>query len=418
MVLEFGIIKPQLLILLIYPFGILGSRLIVIYFEKTPFFYLFLFFISHFFALIPLMIINKKNKPSHKEKKEVQNQSLNNSSDNEKSGNIFLEIKEKEKEKQIHEIKAFHRFSIIRKCSFIGILYFYSYFFFYYSYLIMNTSFYGNISIATEIIYFSIINRIILGKKIYSHHLFSMILITICIFGLYILLMIEFIQNNSKWNAWSDFVFPTILNCLVYFPFCYFLIQAKLYMEKYFISAYELIVFLGIFCTLLLLILEPITFFIPCKKKVMCYQGHFAGIISGFKQCSDKIDILYSFLMAIGLFMTALGLWLTVENLSPCHFLTSDSIITFSLNILSDCYKDFFLMVNPLFYILSLITIFACLVYNEIIIINICKLSYYTSKYITNRQSLEYIENRLIIPETLEDNFSLDSNQRSNFKKA
>ena len=139
----------------------------------------------------------------------------------------------------------------------------------------------------------------------------------------------------------------------------------------------------------------------------MCYQGHFAGIISGFKQCSDKINILYSFLMAIGLFMTALGLWLT-----------SDSIITFSLNILSDCYKDFFLMVNPLFYILSLITIFACLVYNEIIIINICKLSYYTSKYITNRQSLEYIENRLIIPETLEDNFSLDSNQRSNFKKA
>ena len=416
MILEFGEIKHQLLILLIYPIGILGSRLIVLYFEKTPFFYLFIFFISHFFALIPLIIIKIKNRHTYKEKNEEQKQSLNeNISGNEKAINIFSEIKEKEK--HINKIKTHFRFSILRKCSFIGILYFYSYFFFYYSYLIMNTSFYGNISIATEIIYFSIINKIILGTKIYPHHLLSMILITISIFGLYILLMIEFIQNNKQWNVWSDFIFPTILNCLVYFPFCYFLIQAKVYMEKYFISAYEIIVFLGIFCTVLLLILEPITFLIPCKQKIMCYEGHFAGIISGIKQSSGINDLLYSILMAIGLFMTALGLWLTVEYLSPCHFLTSDSIITFSLNILSDCYKDFFLIKNPLFYILSLITIFACLVYNEIIIIKICKLYYYTSKYITNRQTIEYIENNLIIPDTQEDNVSLDSNQRSTIIK-
>ena len=416
MILEFGEIKHQLLILLIYPIGILGSRLIVLYFEKTPFFYLFIFFISHFFALIPLIIIKIKNRHTYKEKNEEQKQSLNeNISGNEKAINIFSEIKEKEK--HINKIKTHFRFSILRKCSFIGILYFYSYFFFYYSYLIMNTSFYGNISIATEIIYFSIINKIILGTKIYPHHLLSMILITISIFGLYILLMIEFIKNNKKWNVWSDFIFPTILNCLVYFPFCYFLIQAKVYMEKYFISAYEIIVFLGIFCTVLLLILEPITFLIPCKQKIMCYEGHFAGIISGIKQSSGINDLLYSILMAIGLFMTALGLWLTVEYLSPCHFLTSDSIITFSLNILSDCYKDFFLIKNPLFYILSLITIFACLVYNEIIIIKICKLYYYTSKYITNRQTIEYIENNLIIPDTQEDNVSLDSNQRSTIIK-
>ena len=149
----------------------------------------------------------------------------------------------------------------------------------------------------------------------------------------------------------------------------------------------------------------------------MCYEGHFAGLIIGFKQFSGMNDIIYSFLMSMGLFMTALGLCLTVEYLSPCHFLTSDSIITISLNILADCYKDFFLIVNPLFYILSLIIIFACLVYNEILIINICKLDYYTSKYITNRQSIEYIENNLIIPDNQEDNVSLDSNQRSNFIK-
>lgn len=412
MVLEFGEIKIQLFILLIYPVGIFCSRLIGIYFINTPFYYLFIFFISHFFALIPLLIIKMKNKAIYKGNNEEQKKCLNNNKDsgNARTSNAFVEIEEKEK-----QMNGIHVSTKIKICLLIGILYFCSYFFFYYSYLIMNTNFYGNVSIATEAIYFSIINRIVLGKKIYSHHLFSTILLTVCIFGLYILLMIEFIKNNNNWNVWSDFVLPTILNCVVYFPFCYFLIKAKFYMEKYFISAYELIVYLGIFCTLLLLVLEPITYYIPCEKNIMCYDGHFAGIISGFKNCSGINDIIYSILLSIGLFMTALGLWLTVEYLSPCHFLTSDSIITFSLNILSDCYKDFFLMVNPLFYILSLITIFACLVYNEIIIINICKLDYYTRKNIAERQNIEYVENSLIILDNKEDNFSVDSNSRSKF---
>lgn len=411
MVLEFGEIKYRLFILLIYPIGILFSRLIGIYFINTPFYYLFIFFISHFFALIPLLIIKKKSKPMYIEKNKEQKQSLtdNNDSDNERLSNVFLEIKEKEN--QINKIRTITKIKI---CSFIGILYFCSYFFFYYSYLVMNTNFYGSISIVTEVFYFTIINRIVLGNKIYSHHLFSAILLTISIFGLYFLLMKEFIQKNSNWNAWSDFIFPAILNCIAYFPFCYFLIKEKFYMEKYFISAYELIVFLGVFCTLLLLILEPVTYYIPCDKQIMCYEGHFAGLISGFKNCSGINDIIYSILLSIGLFMTALGLWLTVEYLSPCHFLTSDSIITFSLNILSDCYKDFFLMVNPLFYILSFTTIFACLVYNEIIIINICKLNYNTRKSITNRHSIEYEENSLAIIDNKEDNASSDANSENN----
>ena len=43
-------------------------------------------------------------------------------------------------------------------------------------------------------------------------------------------------------------------------------------------------------------------------------------------------------------------------------------------------------MNNPLFYIFSFITIFGCLVYNEIIIIRICNLNYNTRKEIINRQ--------------------------------
>ena len=54
--IEFGEVNPKLLILLIYPFGIIIARLIGIHNQCNPYFYLFLFFISHFFSLIPLAI--------------------------------------------------------------------------------------------------------------------------------------------------------------------------------------------------------------------------------------------------------------------------------------------------------------------------------------------------------------------------
>ena len=85
--------------------------------------------------------------------------------------------------------------------------------------------------------------------------------------------------------------------------------------------------------------------------------------------------------------MTCFGLWLTVKFLSPSHFLTSDSLITLGLNILIDYFNpNFILLNNPLFYILSFITIIGCLVYNEIIIIRICNLNYNTRKEIIKRQ--------------------------------
>ena len=102
------------------------------------------------------------------------------------------------------------------------------------------------------------------------------------------------------------------------------------------------------------------------------------------------------------LFMTAFGLWLTIIYLSPSHFLTSDSIITLELNIMLDCFKgNLFLLKNPLFYILSLLTIFGCLVYNEIIILKICGLNHNTRKEILRRQNSEKIENFIELGEDI-----------------
>ena len=386
--IKFGEIKGQLMILLIYPIGIICARYNTIFLQNNPYFYLFLFFISHFLALIPLVIyklIEKILDLCHN-----GNDTINFEEDkNKKIITLNLSFKN-EIEELTTEINSTKRREKFLKLSFISILYFLTYTFFYYTNFITTTSFYGNISMVTEVLYFSLLDKMILGKKIYSHHFFSMILITISIIGLYILLIIKFIEFND-WDAWRDFIFPTILNFIVYFFFCFYLIKSKSYIDKYFISPYEIIIFLGIFCLILLLIFEPITFFIPCDNPVMCYEGHFAGIISGFKLIKCGKDILICCFWIIFLFMTCYGLWLTVAYLSPTHFLTSDSIITFELNILLDCYNPYFiLMNNPLFYIFSIITIFGCLIYNEIIIIQICGLNFNTRNEIINRQITDF----------------------------
>ena len=282
----------------------------------------------------------------------------------------------------------------------IGILYFSTYTFFYYFNYIVQSGFYGNISMVTEVAYFSIFNKLVLGNKIYSHHFFSMIIITISIISIYVILIINFIQNNDNWDVWKDFIFPTLLNFIVYCPFCFFLVKGKSYIEKYFVSSYELIIYLGLFCLSLLIIFEPISFFIPCNNEIMCFEGHIAGIISGFRQTEGTSGVLFCLGISFSLFKTALGLWLTVKDLSPCHFLTSDSIITLELNILVDCYnEEIILLKNPLFYIFSFLAIFACLIYNEIIIITFCNLNYNTKKEIIKRQSKDIKQIHYELPE-------------------
>ena len=383
---EFGEIKGQLIFLLLYPIGIMLARFINLLYQNNPFFYLFLFYISHFLVFIPLFFFKLFGKIYNKEKKNNKNK-IN--IEKEKELKIISEDSSFRNElRQLSiEIETIKNRKKYFSLSLIGILYFLTYAFFYYINFITDTKFYGNISMVMELLYFSLLNRIILGNKLFAHHFLSILLITIGITGLYLLLIIKFIQNNENWDTWRDFTFPTILNFIVYFFFCFYLIQCKYYIEKYFISPYKLIIFLGSFCLILLFIIEPITFFIKCDNPVMCYEGHFAGIISGFKILKSTKELIAFSICLIYLFMTCFGLWLTVKFLSPSHFLTSDSLITLGLNILIDYFNpNFILLNNPLFYILSFITIIGCLVYNEIIIIRICNLNYNTRKEIIKRQ--------------------------------
>ena len=126
MFIEFGEIKIQLLILLIYPIGIISSRIGTYYYSNNPYFYLFLFYLSHYLILIIKLFYKIKELFSKNKKSEIENKlDIDESTHQIVVNNVENEIvslksrleKGKNKEK-------------ILRIIFIGILYFITYFFF------------------------------------------------------------------------------------------------------------------------------------------------------------------------------------------------------------------------------------------------------------------------------------------------
>ena len=385
MIIEFGEFRSELLILLIYNVGIFCAKLLGPHDTlSSPIYYLFIFFISHFFAVIP-MVISKKKMEIQTESNKIEDTRITSLSEyfkdkNSNSITVFAENMDKER-----------RFYIILNFIIIASFYFLTYGFFYYYNYILPTTFYGSISMVSEIFYFSLFDVLILKTHISKHHYFGMIIITVSILALYVILNINQFKEADIMNS---IVIPNLANLVAYCPFCFYLVLSKQFMEKYFISPYEFIFYLGIFGTAVLVLLEPFTFLIPCHlDNVVCNDGHFGNIIYGFrKNFVSPVYILNFIGEMITLFLTALGLWLTVKFLSPSHFITTDSIVTFSLNILFDILlNNYFLCKNPWFYIFSFTSLIGCLIYNEIIILRFCGLEYNTRKEINRREKKDIL---------------------------
>ncbi len=169
----------------------------------------------------------------------------------------------------------------------------------------------------------------------------------------------------------------------------------------------------------MLVIFEPFSYMIKCNNEHLCREGHFGNIYTGIK---DNIYDLISFIrflyLSFSLFLTALGLWLTVKYLSASHFITTDAILTFALNILFDIFQNTYRLVfDPWFYLASLLTIFGCFVYNEIIILNIFGLNYNTRKEIEDRERIELTMGNkdLLDNETASEGDSVDSGKDDSF---
>ena len=205
MLIKFDGIKIQLLILLIYPAGIISAKIMNCHFSSNPYFFLFLFFISHYLILFIILFYKLKESCSKKDndKTEENIKNKNDEIDSEK----FQELSEINDDlnltETIRKIDVTHFVEInnkkekILRILFIGILYFIVYVFFYYSNYINTTGFYGNIS----------------------------------------MIIINFIENKElELNFLKNILYPTLSNFIAYLIFCYHLVKAKYFIEKFHIN--------------------------------------------------------------------------------------------------------------------------------------------------------------------------------------
>ena len=221
--------------------------------------------------------------------------------------------------------------------------------------------------------------------KLYKHHYLSMILIILI--GLFIDLFLENLQNDFE----NNFLFLLLaflreiiysLNDVIY----------KYIMEKKYCSVYDLSLYIGAFDVILFGLFGLMNHFF---LKIDDFEKYFSNF--------DGAELLVCLGFIIIQFIFNLSLLITIKNYTPCHVFIIYVFGQFAYYI--DFSIDSIILMICIVFIL-----FFSLVFNEIIEINICRLSYNTKKNITNRAESEDI--------SLEGNLSrhsIDENYRIYF---
>ena len=261
----------------------------------------------------------------------------------------------------------------------------------------LNTRFIFNI------IFIIIFSRIILKTKFYRHHIFAF---SIDIFGLIVLTIIDIIiiTNDSGDNITMSIIYilVKILGVILYS------LQnslAKYLFLYYYLTTYSLLVNKSIFQFFYLLIFSfPFIF-----KKMEIKDGESKTI---FSMIADIFEDKIYYGIVIGYTITSffcnnLGCKI-IEEFSPNHFIIAKLLENFGIFlidlIINGPDSEVYLIVVKI--IMNIILILSSLIFNEILVINICGLSKDTKLF------LDYeAEKEELINEEKEDEKSSDFNE-------
>ena len=380
MLIEFSEFNSKLLLFFIFPVIRRIEYFISKYQikEDNILFKTFRYFLSYNFSGIFLLIFkyNTKWAPKIKVQKTDLNSNEEESESMENSNNIgqmeILRIKLEQKRK----IKSTLYLLIL---SLIG---FFSYFGRYYFSKDLDEKYhYSSHSIRTffEIINYSVLSLLLIKQRLYLHHFISFGFITII---LVIIFYITFQYIKEK------LLFLFIFFSISEFVYALYDVLIKRYMNIYFKNPYFIMFFVGIFISVLLLLYDLITYYSYPK---------ISGIIIGLRDNMNDIGAFFIFFADLILeFFWNLGIWLIIFYFSPCHFFIPEYISEFIFFIYKAiCKEDEFYSDTINCIVISIcyfIILFFCLVFNEVIILNFCKLDFNTRKRIDERVTIEYIE--------------------------
>ena len=235
----------------------------------------------------------------------------------------------------------------------------------------------SSISLFFCIISFVILSRIILGTKIDKHRLFSIIIIIVCNI---LIIILELIGENNE-----NLAINMLLMFIIDFLYGVYDTAQKWYFNAYMDSPYHLMFCVGLISVVIILIYETITCVSFSKDEV--FNGIFYQIELNYED-----NNLYPLIFLgdiISAFFWVAGIHLTIYFLSPCHFIISESISQILSTLINNSLEGRSIAIKVVIYILFSLIIFASLIYNEVIIINLFSLNKNTQKNIEQRANSE-----------------------------
>ena len=235
----------------------------------------------------------------------------------------------------------------------------------------------SSVSLLFSIISYVIFGRIILGMKIYSHQIFSLIIILVS--NLTIILLVFIGKQNENIFLSLLFIFAIVV------LFCLYNNLVKRYFNVYMGSPYYFMFIIGAMSTCLILIYEIIT--VIAFGKDTNFNGIFYQMEKNFE--NTKLYPLIFIADIVSAFLWIAGIILTIYFFTPCHFIICESISQILSSFISQPLGDLATERQVIIYILFVVIFLGSLIYNEIFIINICSLSKNTQKHIIIRQKEE-----------------------------
>ena len=415
MLIEFGIIDYKIIIPLIYPIFYQIRRLIHKDDEKALFEF-FTNFCGYLFSGIVYLIIKHRMKKLNS--KNIEKINSKNDNDKEDSGKELVNVVTEKQFRLVSTIKFSENQLNLEKKKIdkinskkqyiyvLSLVLIYLFPMFLDSYTLVNNFDIGtssSISLFVSIFSNIILSKIILGEKIYSHQIFASMIILISILIVIILFLIKAIHIES--NIGVNIALITFISSF----YSLFNIMEKRYYNKFVDSPYHLMYVIGLFATILILVYEIFTVII------VGIDSNLNGIFYQFYKNCERFQYLYILIFISDILTAFIWLWgiqLTVYFFTPCHFIISESISQIISFFINDTISEYSDGEQATIIIFFFIIIFATLIYNEVLIINICSLSNNTKKNINLRQlrESESILTNIDLDEPSEIGESKDSN--------
>lgn len=235
----------------------------------------------------------------------------------------------------------------------------------------------SSVSLFFSILSYVIFGRLILGMKIYSHQIFSLIIILVS--NVTIVLLIFIGRKNENIALSLIFIFAIVV------LFCLYNNLVKKYFNVHMGSPYYLMFIIGLISICLILPYEIIT--VIAFGKDTKFNGIFYQMEKNFQK--TKLYPLIFIADVLSAFLWIAGIILTIYFFSPCHFIICESISQILSTFISQPLGELSIARQIIIYILFAIIFLGSLIYNEIFIINICSLGKNTQKHIIIRQKEE-----------------------------